>query len=390
MKNRYINFRSDAFKILFLFILWKFILCITLLYGIKYITLGNIDRFLGGGPANFSIAPQLFSWANFDGEHYLAIAMNGYKPLEQAFFPLYPLLISILAKPFIFHSNIFLNIINSTIVGLLVSNISFFLSLLVLYKLIIIDFSRKIALLTIIMLLIFPTSFYFGALYSESLFLLLTLLAFLSARKKNWILAGIFGGLASATRIFGILLFFSFLIEAYQQKEKFKKWFWILLIPSGLIFYMLYQFITVGDPLAFYNLQVIVGQQHQTGIILLPQVYFRYTKMLLTTNMHNSLYQTILLEFLSGILFFLLPIIGFFKKVRFSYLVFALFGFMIPTIQGSFSSTPRYVLVLFPSFLVSAILFTRLNLIIKFIVIISFGLCLAIESLLFFRGYWVA
>lgn len=383
-----INLKSDAFKILWLFLIWKLVLIISLLIAIKFIPLGHTDRFLGGGPINFHIAPQLFSWANFDGEHYLAISMYGYKSLEQAFFPLYPILINFFAKPI--YSEGFLNLVNSTIVGLLISNIAFFLSLLLLYKLILIDYSRKIALLSIVMILIFPTSFYFGTLYNESLFLLLILLSFYLARNKNWMFTTLGGILASATRAVGILLLPSLLVEAYLQKDKFLSWFWILLIPLGLGVYMIYQQISVGDPLAFYNLQTIVGEQHQWGIILLPQVYFRYIKILTTIDMQNPIYQTVVLEFITGIVFFLLPIVGFFKKMRISYLSYAFLGFLAPTIQGSFSSLPRYAIVLFPSFIVLALLVDRLNPIFKFLIIIFSCFFLIIESMLFFRGYWIA
>src|SRR5258708_6140247 len=36
--------------------------------------------------------------SNFDGQHYLEIAQRGYTPLTQAFFPLYPLVIELLAR----------------------------------------------------------------------------------------------------------------------------------------------------------------------------------------------------------------------------------------------------------------------------------------------------
>lgn len=386
--SKYINIKSDIFNILILFIVWRIILFCVLFYGMEHIPLGNKDRFLGGGPMNFNLAPELLSWANFDGEHYLSIAMFGYKALEQAFFPIYPLSISILTSPF--HSSFFFNLINATIAGLLISNISFFFALIVLYKLIILDFSKKISILTIVILLVFPTSFYFGALYSESLFLLLSLLAFYNARKKRWILASVFGFIASATRAFGVLLLIAFLFETYQQKEKFKKWFWILLIPLGLVLYMIYQYSTVGDYLAFYRLQTIIGEQHQSGIVFFPQVLFRYGKMITTTNIQNPIYQTIWLEFITGLLFFLLPIIGFFKKVRFSYLTYAFIGLLLPTIQGSFSSVPRYAIVLFPCFLILASLLNRFNLILRLLILVSSLSFLVIEATLFLRGYWVA
>lgn len=379
--------KSDAFKILTLFLIWKIALIGVLLFSIRFIPLGYNDRFLGGGPINYHLAPYLFSWANFDGEHYLSIAIFGYKRLEQAFFPLYPILISFFSKPFSY--DLLSSLVFSTIWGLFISNISFFIALLVLYKLLLLDFSKKIAFLTIIILLLFPTSFYFGALYNESLFLLLSVTSFYLARKKRYFLSSIFGFFSSATRIFGILLLPTFLFEVYR-KEKFIKWFWGLLIPIGLISYMIYQYWIFGDPLAFYNLQTVVGEQHQKGIILLPQVYFRYIKMLLSVDPQNPIYQTLILEFLVGIIFFILPVIGYFRKVRLSYLFYAMVGFLLPTIQGSFSSVPRYVIVFFPSFIVLALIFDKFNLFFKAIAFLIFTFWLFLETALFLRGYWVA
>lgn len=385
--SKYLNLKSDIFKILVLFLIWRGLLILVYFLSIRFIPLAYIDRFLGGGPINYQLSPELFSWANFDGEHYLSIAIFGYKGLEQAFFPVFPMLISFFAKPF--STDLLSALIYSTFFGLFISNISFFLSLSILYKLILLDFPKKIAFLTILVLLLFPTSFYFGSLYNESLFLLLSLGSFYFARKKRFFLSAVLGIISSTTRIFGILLLPALLIESYKEKEKFSKWFWILLIPSGLVIYMLYQYLTVGDPLAFYKLQKLVGEQHQSGITLLPQVYFRYIKMFLTVDPQNSIYQTIVLEFLVGILFFMLPIIGYFKKVRLSYLFYAMVGFLLPSIQGSFSSVPRYVIVFFPSFIILALLLERLPKFFRIFILTISTLLLMMETALFLRGYWV-
>ena len=386
--NKYLNFNSPVFKVLLLFLTWRMSLVIIAFFAINFVPLGHRDRFLGGGVLNYQMSPQFFSWANFDGEHYLSIAIFGYKHLEQAFFPVYPMFMSFLAKPDQF--NLLPSLINSALACLIISNVSFVLALIFLWELINIDFSKKIAYLTIILILIFPTSFYFGAVYNESLFLFLAVLSFFCARKGNWLLAGIFGAVASATRVFGIFLLPALLIEAWTQKVNFSRMLWIFLIPLGLGAYMWYLNSTVGDPLAFYNFQTLVGEQHQRGIITLPQVYFRYIKMLATTNPGNPIFQTIVLEFFVGITFFLLPIYGYFKKIRLSYLVYAMLGFLIPTIQGSFSSSPRYVIILFPSFLAAAIWINGLPKTIKIITLFLSCCGLALETALFLRGYWIA
>lgn len=387
MKNL-INLNSPIFKILLMFLTWRFFLFFISLIAIYFVPLGYKDRFLGGGSINYNAIPELFSWANFDGEHYLSIAIFGYKHLEQAFFPVYPILISFFSKPF--SSDLVSSLINSTITGLLISNISLLVALIFLWELLRIDFSKKIAYMTIILILIFPTSFYFGAVYNESLFLLLSVLSFYSARKGNWLLAGIFGMIASSTRVFGVLLFPALIIEAYLQKTNLKSVIWLFLIPMGLGIYMWYLYSTVGDPIAFYNYQKLVGEQHQEGIILLPQVYFRYIKMILTTSIQNPIFQVLILEIFSGLIFFLLPIYGYFKKIRISYLFYAMVSFLIPAVQGSFSSAPRYVLVLFPSFIAMALFINGLPKLIKAILLVGFFLAFATEAAFFLRGYWVA
>ena len=377
--------KSESIFIFKSFLIWRISLFIILYFAIKFLTLQS--NYLGGGLQNYLQNPYLWSWGNFDGEHYLSLSLYGYKSLEQAFFPIFPMLISFIAYPF--SQTVLSGIISHTIVGLLISNVSFLITLFYLSELIKIDFSKKIAILTILFIVCFPTSFFFGSLYNESLFLLLVVLTFLNGRKGKWFQACFFGIVASATRVFGVLLLPVLLIEAYQSKAKFSQYFWILFIPLGLIFYMMYQYITVGDALAFYHLQTIIGSQHQGGFISLPQVYFRYIKILLSLDRLNPLYQTIVLEFIIGIIFLILPLVGYFKKIRLSYIFYSLVGFLIPTIQGSFSSTTRYVIVLFPSFIILALI-TDKSKIIKYILLTMFTLLLIIETVLFLRGYWVA
>ncbi len=376
------------------FLIWKVGLLLSLIFAINFIPLAHQDRFLGGGFNNYQQLPQLFAWANFDGEHYLSIAIIGYKGLEQAFFPVYPKLISIMAQPFYNQidlvKDLFPALFYSTFFGLFIANLFLWLSLFLLWDLLKIDYPQRIVTLTIILILIFPTSFFLGAVYSESTYLLLSVATFYFARKKRWFWACLFGLIASATRIFGILFLPALIIEAWQQKESAKKAWWILFVPFGLFLYMYYQYISVGDPLAFYHLQKIVGEQHQSGLTSLPQVYYRYLKMFFTVDIKDPIYQTMVLEFLTGILFFVLPIYGYFKKIRLSYLFYSLVGFLTPTIQGSFSSVPRYILVFFPSFLILALWLNTKPWWVKFVCLSCSGFLLIIETILFLRGYWVA
>ena len=368
--------------ILLIFIGWRILLFLFSIYSVYFVSVQQ--QFLGGGIIRNLNNPLIWSWANFDGEHYLSIALHGYKHWEQAFFPVYPLLMRLLAIPF--------SLNDYTLVwsGLTISNLSTFLALVLLWKLVRLDYSKEIAILTLVVLLTFPTSFYLGAVYNESLFLLLSVASFYFARKGKWFLAGILGAVSSATRIFGVLLLPALLIEAFTKKIPLKKYFWIGLIPLGLILYMLYQKLTVGDAFAFYKLQLLVGEQHQRGIVLLPQVFYRYAKILLSVSPASSIYQTVVLELVIGILFTILPIYAYLKKMKISYIFYLAAGFLSPTIQGSFSSVPRYVLVFFPAFIAIAIFLNSQTRWLRIMLLTISLLWLGIETILFFRGYWVS
>jgi len=375
--------KEEILKILGLFISWKIIILLSAVIALNFIPLYS-NHLLGGGLQNYEKAPLIFGWGNFDGEHYTAIAIRGYKDLEQAFFPLYPILISLFFT--VFENSFY----NAHAAGLLISNISFLLSLFVFYKLLKLDYEKSLSFFILAVFLVFPTSFFFGAIYNESLFLLFVLLSFYFARKGSFLLGSIFAIFASSTRVFGILLFFSLILEVYKQRASLKNYFYILFSPLGTLLYMAYLYFKIGDPIAFYNLQTVVGQHHQKGIVLFPQVLFRYTKILLTVSPQASIYPTLLLEFTTGVLFFVLPIIGYFKKIRLSYLFFAFSGMLLTTIQGSFSSLPRYTLVLFPSFIILGLILDKAPRYLKIVYFLISLSVLIFETMMFIRGYWVA
>jgi len=256
-----------------------------------------------------STSDLLKMWSNFDGLHYQDIAKYNYgasskTEKDYAFFPVYPW--------FMRHLNPLIG--NFTVSGLLVSSIAFILALFMLYKLVRLDHSAKIAKYTLFLLLIFPTSFYFGSVYNESLFLLLVVLTLYFARKGRFLLACVFSTIATATRITGIFLWFALLIEYFETyghnlKTYLKpKTLWLALPPLGLISYMYYQFRMTGDPLFFVNVQNSVTGRSTNKLILIYQVFFRYIKMILTVDPWSPTYFTVILEFLIGLLFILLLI----------------------------------------------------------------------------------
>lgn len=368
--------------IVVIFLIWRVSLLFFAFLGINFIPLR--EGYLGGGIEIYKNNPLLWGWANFDGVHYLNIAQTGYGLYQQAFFPLYPFLIRWLTP--LFFQNYLLS-------GLAISHLAFVVSLYLLYKLIKLDFEEKIAKRSILYLLLFPTSFYFGSVYTESLFLALVLGSFYAARKKQWLIAGVLGAFASAARFAGIFLFPALFVEWCQEKtesknEDIKSFLPLLFIGVGLLFYMWYLKRTVGDPLYFIHVQPFFGAERTGGkIILLYQVFWRYFKMIATTKL-DPLYFAVWLELLAGVLFLGLSIFAY-LRLRLSYFVFMVLAYITPTLSGTLSSMPRYVLTLFPGFILLALLAEKYRWL-KIIYPIIGGILLIISTILFTRGYWVA
>ena len=379
-------------KILRLFLLWQ--LVIILITAAAFTLLPLRTTFIGGSDQASRVDPQpyirnplLYSRANFDGIHYVDVARKGYGYAQQAFFPLYPRLINILSK----------YIHPPALAGILISLASFLVGLIYFARLIRLDYSPKVAFWAIVALLVFPTSFFISAVYTEGLFFLQVILTFYFARTGRWWAAGIIGASASYTRFAGVFLFPALILEWWHQRshpESRKKpgisdLLCLAFIPLGLVIFMHYLYHTTGDLLAFIHVQKLFQQGRGDKIIMIYQVYWRYLKMIFTVNRSDPLYLTILLEFFSAILFTVTSVVSLIKQ-RASYSLFNVLNFITPTLSGTFTSVPRYVLLCFPSFLLfgqwlslASGTYRRLY------IAASLGLFI-LFLMLFVRGYWVA
>jgi Gpi18-like mannosyltransferase len=137
-------------------------------------------------------------WFGWDTISYLGIAILGYRhDASIAFMPLYPLLIRFTAP--IFGGNYLL-------AALVLSTLFCILALILMYELFTALYLQKIAREAVVMFLTFPTAFFLLAGYTESLFIVLVLLFWLLARQKRWLWAALVAGLATLTRVQGIVL----------------------------------------------------------------------------------------------------------------------------------------------------------------------------------------
>lgn len=313
-------------------------------------------------------------WANFDGVHYLNIAFHGYTN-QARFFPLFPIILKIFSDPLI--------------ISVILVSVIFFLALYFFKKLIALDFPQKRADNTIIYLLVFPTSFFFVAIYSEGLFLLLALLAFYFARKKMWFLSIIFASLLMVTRFVGIAILPALLYEFVKTEGlNIRKALIFLISPLGIIAYSIFNFYKWDNFLYFIQSQGELGNNRTvSSVIFFPQTVFRYIKILSTVSIKSYDWSIAALEL--GVFLFaaIMLFVAWKKRIRMSYLIFAAINFAIITSTGTFSGLPRYVLTIFPVFMVLASIENRM---LKIAYLVISPILLFILLMLFSRGYFVA
>lgn len=374
---------KDLLWILAAFTVWRIALFVFSYLGV--IIFEHQALFLAGGLEEYLQNPLFWGWGNFDGEHYLSIAQNGYRPLLYFYFPLYPLLISIFAK-----STLLSSLLQT---ALITSHASFFVGLIGFWKLLSLDFHKGTIKTIIISLLVFPTSFYFAAAYTESLFFAIVVWSVYFARVKRWSYSGIVGAFSSAARIIGISLIPALLIESYYLSAKRVRITAIFIgfIAFGLIAYIYYLWLHTGNPLEFNYGSELFGEYRSQSPLFLPQIYYRYIFKIvpnLTWSYFPATFTTFL-ELFSGMLLTLAVAVGFFR-LRISYWIYLVAGFVMPSMYNGFVSLPRYSLVLFPLFIFLGILLQRKNKYLKAIYYLISIVCLLFATALFTRGYWIS
>jgi hypothetical protein len=299
----------------------------------------------GVEPINGGLAGLMLGvWQRFDTLWYLRIATQGYSPEDgsMVYFPLYPLLIRLLGS-------IFLG--NYLLAALFISNLAYIGVLFYLYKLTEIEFNSPAARRSVIYLAIFPTAFFLLAAYTESLFLLLTLAAFYCAEKQRWWLAGTLGFLSSLTRLQGIALAIP-LLYMYLRDREFRlsrlrlDLLGLIVIPGGAASFLAYQHLFIGST------SLLTTYQTQ----LYAQFVLPWDNIIATCQRILSPEGTFInvLNLAVASLFLAMTALSF-RKLSLSYGIYMVITILVLLLRRTtlqpLVSMSRYVLVLFPAFI---------------------------------------
>jgi hypothetical protein len=352
---------------------------------------------------------------NWDGLWYRLIALEGYaggtQSAKAAFWPLLP---GIMRGG----SEVTGWTVDS--VGYLVANLAFLGALLLLYRLILLDFGdATLARRTLWVLALFPTALFFSAVYTESLFLFLTVGALYLWRRDRLWLAGLVGIAAALARSGGVFLILPFLALLWDRHRTDWRGYWPGVIPA---------FLPALGP-AFFAALLNQEQGNWNAFIDVQEQWNRYSALpwetlqcaaftchtlggepdgiswgWLTTLVNDPSWATItstewrvsvansdVLELVVTVLFLVLALLGL-RLLPLYQTVWVLPALVIPLLQPSevhaLMSMPRFVLVLFPLFIVLAkLLRPRLLRIPWFIVSTTLLVLLTIQFALW---YWVS
>jgi hypothetical protein len=320
--------------------------------------------------------------ARWDSAWYLAIAQGGYdhSPERTTFFPLYPMLVRGVGEV----------VRSELIAGVVISLACFAVGLVLLYRLTALELGDERARICVMLLAFCPMAYYFSAVYTESLFLALSVGCIYQARRGRWAGASALGAFAAASRNTGVvlvvpiaLLFLygpradraaalvpgaGLLARLRPRYPPSRELAWILIVPVGLVAYILFLALTTGDGLTPFSAEQS-WYHHFAGPLggvwdgavaawdglrqLLhgpaPPIYFKAAggDPLTVAGQNLMLFGFLVLGFVA--------FVGVVRRLPFAYAAYTFVSIApalsYPITPQPLDSLPRYEVVLFPLFM---------------------------------------
>jgi 4-amino-4-deoxy-L-arabinose transferase-like glycosyltransferase len=307
-------------------------------------------------------------WARWDSVWFLRIAEHGYDSASgaaAAFYPLYPGMVSVVGWALFGHY---------VLAGILVSLAAAFAAFMLLYRVAEEWLGADGARRAVLYLAVFPFAFFLQAVYSESLYLLLTLAAFSLAERRRFLAAGAVTGLALLTRPTAAALLPALALLAWRERDRLRALASLALAPLIFAAYPLYLWQAEGDAWGFLHAQRL-WSRHLSPAGPLGGIWDGLRAgwagvEQLASGSHTHRYwtpvqdadpirvATLNLEMLAfGVLFVVLTVIAW-RRFGAPYGLFAAVSLAIPLSVPSerwpLLSLPRFGLTIFPLFLALA------------------------------------
>lgn len=312
---------------------------------------------------------NVYLLSNWDGQHFLQIAENGYLEAYQlAFFPLFPILMRLIQL---------IIPLPLWIVGVLINLVGTIGGFVFLAKILL---RQKIShpWMILVLILFFPVSFFFVTLYSEALFFLLSLGAIYFYHKdKNWPTILLLT-LLTLTRMAGIALVLAILVDLYYRK-KFNYWFLIPFIGVGS--FAIYGYLKTG-----ILLSIVFAETYWERMVTFPG-FALYNSLSILLREGISYHGYSLVADLLLVIGVLIILFRSYRIIPRLYFYYALFSLLIPLSTSTFLSLPRFLLVIFPLFMA---FYMWTNNTVRWIYCIVGVMLSVIFFTIFLQGGWVS
>ena len=292
------------------------------------------------------------AFARYDSGWYHGIASQGYiygagGRNNLAFFPVYPLLMraggTLLGgrqEDYYF-------------AGIVISWLAFAGAMTMMYRLALLDLPRPAALRAVMYAAAFPFAYFFGMVYSESLFLLALVIAVYALRTRRWLMSAVSGAVMTAIRVTGVMAVPGLALVAWRVAGADRRSRIIALgsVSASLIGIATYSAFNAqmsGNPFAWYDAITFWGYRPGGnpfgGVFgLLQALVTRPYQFLATERM--APYDTLNALAALGALA-LVPLIW--RRFNAGYALIVVAGLLLPLSSGQFEGLGRYCAVQFP------------------------------------------
>ncbi len=210
-----------------------------------------------------------------------------------------------------------------------------------------------------LLLALYPFAFFlYGAMYSDALFLLLIVGAFLLLERGHLVPAVLLGAMATAARPVAPALVLGLLARRLEWKhERGQRWSVVDLLPvlaaTGFLLYVFYLWRTFGEPMAFVKVQSAPGWDQMPGWRTWAKV--RWVQSFSWGMKPDDFLRLVgHAAFTVGALALLWPTV---KRLGWGYGLYSAAIVGLPTLSSKdFMGMGRYLLAAFPLFLTLALL----------------------------------
>jgi hypothetical protein len=325
-------------------------------------------------PAN-SQEYGLGHWAHWDGYHFLSIVLRGYHqvgpngmPVETAFFPAFPVVVRVPSR--ILH-------IDPVIIGLFINFVLSVVVAVAVYKLALLMCERylptklqgqldkhHLARLSVLLVFVYPSSFFFASFYADALVAAGATLALYFALRERYLIAAASSFVVMSSKTTGLVLVPTLLMILLENEKiplQLKAWRLLLsrsllrratVLISGIVIalagYMTYLWHNFDDPMEFSRVESIWGREN--SIFFLRRIFDNYYAQLIHPEHFGNTYQYITIVFVMA-----LPVATIWLSIWYAHKfktywlpVMTVLTMILPLMSGLMESINRYTLILTP------------------------------------------